>query len=48
MSMPIFRVPRDPPPELSSHEVILDDLAYETSSFEGFVMVDTDYITWFL
>jgi len=28
--------------------MILDDLVYETGSFEGLVMKDTDYVTWFL
>ena len=46
--MSIFRVPRDPPPELSNHEVILDNPTYETGSFEGFVMADTNYFAWFL
>ena len=26
----------------------MDDLAYATSSFEGFVIEDTDFATWFL
>ena len=42
--MPIFRVPKDPPLELSSYEVILDDPTYETSSFEGFVTANTNYV----
>jgi len=46
--MPIFRVPRDPPQELSCSMLILDDLDYTTSSFEGFVTEDTDYFIWFL
>lgn len=46
--MPIFRVPRDSPFELSNSKIILDDPYYETSSFEAFVIVDTDYVTWFL
>ena len=46
--MSIFRVPRDPPPELSNHKVILDNPTYETGSFEGFVMADTNYFAWFL
>ena len=41
-------MPRDSPLELSNSEIILDDPYYETSSFEAFVTVDTDYVTWFL
>jgi len=39
---------RDPPQELSCSEVILNDLDYTTSSFDGFVTEDTNYFTWFL
>lgn len=46
--MPVFRVPRDPPVELSYSTVILDNLNYRTSSFKGFVTKDTNYFTWFL
>ena len=46
--MPIFKVPKNPPYELSYSAVILDYLDYETGSFEGFVMEDTNYVTWFL
>ena len=38
--MPTFRVPRDPPLEISYLEVIMDDPAYGTGSFEGFVIED--------
>jgi len=43
-----FRVPRDPPLEISYLKVIVDDPTYATCSFEGFVIEDTDYATWFL
>ena len=46
--MPVFRVPRDPPQELTCFEVILDDPNYMTGSFDSFVTEDTDYFTWFL
>ena len=46
--MSVFRVPKDPPRELSCSVVILDDLEYGIGSFEGFVTKDTDYVTWFL
>lgn len=46
--MPVFRVPKDPPPRTSCPEIILDDLVYAVSSFKGFLIVATDYATWFL
>ena len=42
--MPTFRVPKDPPLEISCPEVIVDDLAYAIGSFEGFLIKDTDYV----
>ena len=46
--MPAFRVPRDPPHQISCPNMILDDPAYAIGSFEGFLTVATDYATWFL
>ena len=46
--MPVFKVPRDPPHDLSCFAVILVDLNYGIGSFEGFVTKDTNYVTWFL
>lgn len=43
-----FRVPRDPPLEISYPKVIVDDPAYATGSFEGFLIEDTNYAAWFL
>lgn len=45
--MPVFRVPKDPPQELLWFKEILDELDYTTGSFDGFVMDDNDYFTWF-
>jgi len=41
--MQIFRVPRDPPPEISCLKMILDEPTYAIGSFEGFVTIDTNY-----
>lgn len=46
--MLIFRVPKDPPLEISCLEMVLDDPTYTIGSFEGFLTVDTDYAAWFL
>ena len=46
--MPVFKVPRDTPHDLSCFAVILVDLNYGIGSFEGFVTKDTNYVTWFL
>ena len=46
--MPIFRVPKDLPQELTHSELILDNLDCMTGSFNGFVTKNTNYITWFL
>ena len=46
--MLISKVPRDPPHKLSYSAMILDNPNYGTSSFEGFVTKDTNYVTWFL
>lgn len=43
-----FRMPKDPPLEISCPEVVMDNLAYDTGSFGGFVIEDIDYATWFL
>ena len=43
-----FTVHRDPPLEISCPEVIVDDPTYAIGSFEGFMIEDTDYATWFL
>ena len=45
--MPIFRVPRDLPPSLSSLVMILDDPTYVMGAFEGFLTVETKYTDWF-
>ena len=45
--MLIFRVPRDPPSEISFPDMVLDNPAYVIGSFEGFVTSNTDYATWF-
>ena len=42
--MPTFRVPRDPPLEISCFEVIVDDPTYATGSFKGFLTEDTNYV----
>lgn len=41
--MLIFRVPRDPHLEISCPEMILDDLAHATGSFECFLTIATNY-----
>ena len=41
-------MPRDPPLEISCLKVIVDDPAYATGSFEGFVIEGTDFAAWFL
>lgn len=46
--MPDFKVPRDPPPWISYHDMILDDPAYVIGSFECFLIAATNYATWFL
>lgn len=46
--MPVFKVPKDPPPQRSCPEIILDDLAYAIGSSKGFLIVATNYATWFL
>jgi len=43
--IPAFKVPRDLPRELSCSAMILDDLDYGTSSFEGFVMKEINFVT---
>ena len=42
--MPTFRVPKDPPLEISYPEVIVDDPVYAIGSFEGFLIKDIDYV----
>ena len=39
-----FRVPKDPPLEISCPEVIVDNPTYAIGSFEGFLIKDTDYV----
>ena len=42
--VPTFKVPRDPPLEISCFEVIVDDPIYATGSFKGFLIEDTNYV----
>ena len=47
--MLVYGVPRDPPPfGLSFESIVLDDLAYVTSSFDAYVDTSRDYATWFI
>lgn len=46
--MPVYRVPRDPPPhDLSFEAMVLDDPDYATSAFDAYVDMSRDYSTWF-
>ena len=42
--MPTFRVPRDPPLEISYLKVIVDDPVCVIGCFEGVVTKDIDYV----
>jgi len=41
--MPTFRVPKDPPLEISCPEVIVDNPAYVIGSYVSFMIEDTEY-----
>ena len=46
--MPVYGVPKDPPPHsLSFETMVLGDSAYATSSFNAYVDTSKDYSTWF-
>ena len=47
--LPIYGVPRDPPPHgLSCKTIVLGNLAYAMSSFNACVDTNGDYTTWFV
>ena len=46
--MPVFRVPKDPPPlDLSFKSIVMDDPAYATGSFDAYMDTSRDCATWF-
>ena len=46
--MPVYGIPRDPPPHgLSFETIVLDDLANTTCSFNAYMDTSKDYATWF-
>ena len=46
--MPVFGVPRDPPPlGLSFESIAVDDSDYVMGSFDAYVDTSIDYVTWF-
>ena len=47
--MPIYEVPRDPPPHgLSIGAMTLGDPNYATGAFDAYVDTSRDYSTWFV
>ena len=46
--MPVYGIPRDPPPHgLSFETMVLGNSAYAMGSFDAFVDTSRDYSTWF-
>ena len=46
--MPVYGVPRDPPPHgLSFEAIVLDDPKYATGTFDAYVNTSRYYSTWF-
>ena len=47
--MPVFGVPRDPPPlSLSFESIVMDNPDYTMGSFNAYVDTSIDYATWFV
>ena len=47
--MPVYGVPRDPPPHgLLFEAIIMDDLEYAISAFDAYVDTSRDYSIWFV
>ena len=46
--MPVYEVPKDPPPHgLSFEAIVLDDLEDAVGAFDAYVDMSRDYSTWF-
>ena len=46
--MPVYGVPRDPPPhDLTFEAMVLDDPDYATGALDAYIDTSRDYSTWF-
>ena len=46
--MPVYGVPRDPPPhDLTFEAMVLDDPDYATGALDAYIDTSKDYSTWF-